>query len=314
MGLLVDGQWQDKWYDTSKDGRFKRQDSAFRHELSEQGTFTAESGRYHLYVSMACPWAHRTLIFRQLKQLTEHISVSVVSPEMLENGWAFSQSKDSEYQDHLFGFDFAHQIYSKAMPSYTGRVTVPILWDKKLNTIVNNESSEIIRMFNSAFNDLTGDQQDFYPEAHREQIDKVNQRVYDSINNGVYKCGFATSQDAYETAYDELFESLDWVENILSKQKFLVGNEATEADWRLFTTLVRFDSVYVGHFKTNKRTIISYPNIWNYVKALYQVNGIGQTVYMEQIKRHYYFSHTMINPTQVIPKGPLLNFSEPHNR
>ncbi|MFT6260702.1 MAG: putative glutathione S-transferase [Bermanella sp.] len=314
MGLLVNGQWQDKWYDTSKDGGFKRKESAFRDEISEHGNFKPESGRYHLYVSMACPWAHRTLILRQLKQLTNHISVSVVSPDMLENGWTFSTTKNTKYEDHLFGFDYAHEIYTKAMPAYTGRVTVPILWDKKTNTIVNNESSEIIRMFNSAFNDLTGDHQDFYPEAQRDDIDKVNQRVYDNINNGVYKCGFATTQDAYEIAFDQLFESLDWVENILSKQKFLVGNSATEADWRLFTTLVRFDSVYVGHFKTNKRTIISYPNIWNYVKALYQVQGIEQTVYMDQIKRHYYFSHTMINPTQIIPKGPELNFMEPHDR
>jgi putative glutathione S-transferase len=315
MGLLVNGQWQDKWYDTaSEGGHFKRQDSVFRHWITADGPFQPESGRYHLYVSMACPWAHRTLIFRQLKQLSEHISVSIVSPDMLESGWEFDPSTDSEFHDHLYQSNFAYELYTRALPDYTGRVTVPILWDKKTQTIVNNESSEIIRMFNSAFNDLTGDGKDYYPEPLRHSIDEVNHRVYHSINNGVYKCGFATTQQAYEEAFDTLFDSLDWIEGLLAKQAYIAGTEITEADWRLFTTLVRFDSVYVGHFKTNKRTIMSYENIWSYLKALYQQSGIAETVSMEQIKRHYYFSHKMINPTQIIPKGPEIDFMESHNR
>ena len=314
MGLLVDGIWQDKWYDTkSEGGRFKRQDSAFRHTISNDGAFKPESGRYHLYVSNACPWAHRTLIFRHLKGLAEHISVSVVHPHMLENGWEFrtADKDDGEFVDYLYGFEFAHQLYTKAMADYTGRVTVPILWDKHTQTIVNNESSEIIRIFNSAFNGLTGNTLDFYPEHLHDQINTVNERVYHTINNGVYKCGFATTQEAYAEAFDELFESLDWVEDILSKQKYLVGNDITEADWRLFTTLVRFDSVYVGHFKTNKKRIVDYPNMWAYVRGLYQQSGIQQTVKLEQIKQHYYYSHSMINPTGVVPKGPEIDFMMP---
>ena len=315
MGILVNGQWQDKWYDTaSEGGHFKRQDSIFRHWITPEGPFQPESGRYHLYVSMACPWAHRTLIFRQLKQLSQHISVSVVNPDMLENGWEFEGGSDSEFQDHLYQSHFVYELYTRALPDYTGRVTVPILWDKKTQTIVNNESSEIIRMFNSAFNNLTGDTKDYYPESHRHSIDEINHRVYHSINNGVYKCGFATTQQAYEEAFEALFDSLDWIEEQLAQQPYLAGAEITEADWRLFTTLVRFDSVYVGHFKTNKRTIMSYENIWSYLKALYQQSGIAETVSMEQIKRHYYFSHKMINPTQIIPKGPEIDFMESHNR
>ncbi|MFT5593321.1 MAG: putative glutathione S-transferase [Oceanicoccus sp.] len=314
MGLLIDGQWNDKWYDTkSEGGRFQRQESAFRHTISVDGPFKPESGRYHLYVSNACPWAHRTLIFRQLKQLTQHISVSVVHPHMLENGWQFSGATqhDGEFEDHLFDFEFAHQLYTKARLDYTGRVTVPILWDKKTQTIVNNESSDIIRIFNSAFNEMTGNTLDFYPQAFQSQIDDVNDRIYHTINNGVYKCGFATTQEAYVEAYEILFESLDWVELILAKQSYLTGEQVTEADWRLFTTLVRFDSVYVGHFKTNKKRIVDYPNIWAYVRKLYQQNGIAETVKIEQIKQHYYFSHTMINPTQVVPLGPDINFMSP---
>lgn len=309
MGLLVNGQWQDKWYDTkSSGGKFKRQDSAFRHSIDKDGPFKAESGRYHLYVSNACPWAHRTLIFRHLKQLEQHISVSVVHPHMLENGWEFRKD-EAEFNDHLYGYEFLHQVYTQAEPQYTGRVTVPVLWDKQTNTIVNNESSEIIRIFNSQFNELTGNTLDFYPEHLRSDIDHVNERVYHTINNGVYKCGFATEQGAYEEAYAELFESLDWVEDILSKQTYLVGDEVTEADWRLFTTLVRFDAVYFGHFKTNKKRIVDYPHIWSYVKSLYQNHGIADTVKLDQIKQHYYFSHTMINPTQVVPVGPEIQFS-----
>jgi putative glutathione S-transferase len=314
MGLLINGQWQDKWYDTSSQGgRFTRQDSAFRNWITEEGPFQAESGRYHLYVSMACPWAHRTLIFRELKQLTKHISVSVVRPEMLGSGWEFDTLESSEFNDHLYQSHFAHELYTRAMPDYTGRVTVPILWDKKTSTIVSNESSDIIRMFNSGFNHITGDSKDYYPSTLQASIDQINHRVYHSINNGVYKCGFATTQTAYEYAFDTLFESLDWVEAVLAANPYLAGTEITEADWRLFTTLVRFDSVYVGHFKTNKRTIMSYPHMWSYLKALYQQPGIEPTVSMSQIKRHYYFSHTMINPTQVIPKGPEINFFEAYN-
>ena len=314
MGLLVDGIWQDKWYDTkSEGGRFKRQDSAFRHTISNEGPFKPESGRYHLYVSNACPWAHRTLIFRHLKGLTEHISVSVVHPHMLENGWEFrdAQADNGEFVDDLYGFEYAHQLYTKAMPNYSGRVTVPILWDKQSQTIVNNESSEIIRIFNSAFNDLTGNELDFYPEHLQAQINAVNDRVYHTINNGVYKSGFATTQEAYTEAFDELFESLDWVEDLLSKQKYLTGKEITEADWRLFTTLVRFDSVYVGHFKTNKKRIVDYPNMWAYVRGLYQQAGIADTVKLDQIKQHYYYSHSMINPTRVVPNGPEIDFMMP---
>ncbi len=314
MGLLVEGQWHDKWYDTkSEGGRFKRQDSIFRHSISEDGPFLPESGRYHLYVSNACPWAHRTLIFRHLKQLTDHISVSVVHPHMLSNGWEFrsADQDNGEFTDDLYGFDFAYQLYTKAQKDYSGRVTVPILWDKHTQTIVNNESSEIIRIFNTAFNALTGNTQDYYPEALRQEIDAVNERVYHTINNGVYKCGFATAQDAYAEAYAELFESLDWLEDKLAKQPYLAGDQITEADWRLFTTMVRFDSVYVGHFKTNKKRIVDYPNLWRLVRQLYQQPGIADTVKMEQIKQHYYYSHTMINPTQVVPVGPDIDFWQP---
>ncbi len=314
MGLLVDGQWQDKWYETkSQGGRFQRQDSAFRHTISDSGPFKPESGRYHLYISNACPWAHRTLIFRQLKELTQHISVSVVQPHMLENGWEFSlaDEHDGEFVDHLHGFKFAHQLYTKAKPDYSGRVTVPILWDKHSQTIVNNESSEIIRILNSAFNDMTGNQLDFYPQPLRSTIDGINERVYHDINNGVYKCGFATTQQAYAEAYDQLFNSLDWVESILKRQSYLAGADITEADWRLFTTLVRFDAVYFGHFKTNKKRIVDYPNTWAYVRGLYQQPGIAQTIKIDQIKQHYYFSHTTINPTQVVPKGPEIDFMLP---
>jgi putative glutathione S-transferase len=314
MGLLIDGQWHDKWYDTKAEGgHFKRQDSAFRHEIHAQGPFKPESGRYHLYISNACPWAHRTLIFRHLKGLTEHIDVSVVHPHMLNNGWEFrgAEEHSGEFVDHLYGVNFAHQLYAKAKPDYTGRVTVPILWDTHTHTIVNNESSDIIRIFNSVFNELTGNTLDFYPEHLQSNINMINERVYHSINNGVYKCGFATTQAAYEEAYQALFDALSWVENLLAKQSYLAGDQITEADWRLFTTLVRFDSVYVGHFKTNKQRIVDYPNMWAYVRRLYQMPGIANTVKLEQIKQHYYFSHTMINPTQVVPTGPEIDFMAP---
>jgi putative glutathione S-transferase len=315
MGLLQQGKWVDKWYDTkNSDGEFRRQDSRFRNWLTANGEagpngeqgFKAEKGRYHLYVSLACPWAHRTLIFRALKGLQNHIDVTAVEPVMLENGW--------ELSDPLYGFDYAYQLYLKANADYEGRVTVPILWDKHTQTIVSNESSEIIRMFNTAFNHLTGDKTDYYPETLRDQIDLVNERVYNTINNGVYLSGFATTQQAYEKAFNALFESLDWVESILSKQRYLVGDKITEADWRLFTTLIRFDAVYFGHFKTNKRQIADYPAMSNYVRELYQVKGIAETVNFEHIKTHYYASHLTINPTGIVPVGPIQDFTQTHNR
>ena len=315
MGLLQQGKWVDKWYDTkNSDGEFRRQDSRFRRWLTADGAagpdgeqgFKAEKGRYHLYVSLACPWAHRTLIFRALKGLQDYIDVTAVEPIMLENGW--------ELSDPLYGFDYAYQLYLKADPSYEGRVTVPILWDKHTQTIVSNESSEIIRMFNTAFNHLTGDQTDYYPENLRSQIDAVNSRVYDTINNGVYLCGFATTQQAYEKAFKTLFESLDWVEDILSKQPYLAGEQLTEADWRLFTTLIRFDAVYFGHFKTNRQQISDYPAISNYVREMYQIKGIADTVSFKHIKTHYYGSHLTINPTGIVPVGPAQDFAKVHNR
>jgi putative glutathione S-transferase len=315
MGLLQQGKWVDKWYDTkNNDGEFRRQDSRFRRWLTANGAagpngeqgFKAEKGRYHLYVSLACPWAHRTLIFRELKGLQEYIDVTAVEPIMLENGW--------ELNDPLYGLDYAYQLYLKADPGYEGRVTVPILWDKQTQTIVSNESSEIIRMFNTAFNHLTGDQTDYYPEKLRSKIDSVNTRVYDTINNGVYLCGFATFQQAYEKAFKALFESLDWVEDILSKQPYLAGEQLTEADWRLFTTLIRFDAVYFGHFKTNRQQIADYPAMSNYLRQLYQIEGIAESVNFEHIKTHYYASHLTINPTGIVPVGPAQDFTQVHNR
>ncbi|OZG73291.1 glutathione-dependent reductase [Hahella sp. CCB-MM4] len=321
MGLLVDGKWKDQWYDTRKSGgKFEREQSQFHGWVSADGSsgpdgqvgYTAESGRYHLYVSLACPWAHRTLIFRKLKQLEEHIGVTVVVPEMLSHGWEFSSHRG--YPDHLHDADFLHQIYTRARSGYTGRVTVPVLWDTREKTIVNNESSEIIRMFNSSFNHLTGNHLDFYPESMRREIEGVNEWVYHHINNGVYKCGFATTQTAYEEAFVTLFDALDKAESILQRQPFLAGGYLTEADWRLFTTLIRFDPVYVGHFKCNLRRVADYPAISAYLRQLYQHPGIAETVNLEHIKTHYYFSHTIINPTQVIPKGPELNWESPHSR
>lgn len=320
MGLLVDGTWHDQWYDTSKTGgRFVRTEAQFRNWLTADGSagpsgergFEAESGRYHLYVSYACPWAHRTLIFRQLKGLTEHITYSPVDPLMLENGWEFGHD---ELRDPLYDLKFMHQLYTKTKPDYSGRVTVPVLWDKKRETIVNNESAEIIRMLNSAFNDITGNHDDYYPQALHNEIDEINDFVYERINNGVYKCGFATTQTAYEEAFDELFAALDQLEQRLAGQRYLVGSQLTEADWRLFTTLVRFDPVYVGHFKANLKRIADYPNLYNYLLELYQHPGVQETVNMQHIKQHYYASHKTINPTGVIPKGPALDLTAPHDR
>jgi len=320
MGLLVDGKWKDQWYDTKEsDGKFVRQDSMFRHQISNaaDAEFSPESGRYHLYVSLACPWAHRTLIFRKLKALESHISVSVVSPDMLDKGWEFGASYAEDQattQDHLFDFDFMHQVYTKDRPDLTSRVTVPVLWDKKTNKIVNNESSEIIRILNTAFNHLTGNTDDYYPLALKREIDSINGFVYPKINNGVYRSGFATTQAAYEEAVQELFAALDTLETRLTEQRYLIGNKLTEADWRLFTTLIRFDPVYVGHFKCNLKRIADYPALSAYVRDLYQMPGIADTVNFEHIKRHYYYSHTMINPTQVIPMGPVMDLDAPHNR
>jgi putative glutathione S-transferase len=315
MGMLQQGQWVDQWYDTDNNGgEFRRQNSRFRHWLTPNGDagpsgergFKAEKGRYHLYVSLACPWAHRTLIFREIKQLQEYIDVTVVEPIMLDNGW--------EVNDPLYGFDYAYQLYLAADASYEGRVTVPVLWDKKTKTIVSNESSEIIRMFNTAFNHLTGNAMDYYPQALHATIDALNDRIYDTINNGVYRAGFATTQSAYEDAFHRLFDSLDWVEGLLSKQRYLAGATLSEADWRLFTTLIRFDAVYFGHFKTNRQLLATYPAISGYVRELYQVPGVAETVSFEHIKTHYYASHLMINPTGVIPVGPAQDFTAPHGR
>lgn len=311
MGKLVDGVWHDVWYDTkSNGGKFVREDAGFRNWIEDKpdAKFKPESGRYHLYVSLACPWAHRTLIFRQIKQLESHIDVTVVCPDMMNEGWQMG------LPEPLFGHTRLHQIYTQAKSDYTGRVTVPVLWDKKTETIVSNESSEIIRMFNSAFNSLTGNQLDFYPQELHSVIDEWNDYIYPNINNGVYRCGFATTQDAYEEAYNQLFEALDKVDNHLATHRYLAGAKLTEADWRLFTTLVRFDAVYVGHFKCNKKRIADYPNLNGYLKELYQVDGIKQTTDFYHIKRHYYFSHKGINPTQVVPKGPLLDLESTHGR
>jgi len=264
---------------------------------------------------MACPWAHRTLIFRKLKGLEPHIGVSVVHPDMVENGWEF-RPQDDRHRDHLYNSEFMHQIYTRAAPDYSGRVTVPVLWDKQQETIVSNESADIIRMFNSAFNELDGVNADldFYPEAVRAEIEAINERVYHTVNNGVYKAGFATAQDKYEQAYNELFDSLDWLEEVLAERRYLTGSRLTEADWRLFTTLIRFDAVYYSHFKCNRQQIRDYPNLSGYLRELYQVPGVAETVDIGQIKRHYYVSQRTINPTQIVPVGPALDFSLPHGR
>lgn len=310
MGMLVDGLWTDKWYDTSKTGgKFKRSEAQFRNFVTADGSagptgksgFKAEAGRYHLYVSLACPWAHRTLIFRALKGLEDLIDVTVVDAKMPdEHGWTIPKGADPVNDAKTMW-----QVYVAADKDYTGRVTVPVLWDKKLNTIVSNESSEIIRMFNSAFNELTGNDLDFYPEAHRAEIDRINERVYHDINNGVYKSGFATTQEAYEEAVTALFNSLDWVEELLSERRYLAGEQLTEADWRLFTTLVRFDPVYVGHFKCNLKRIADYRNISRLMGELRAIPGVEETINMEHIKVHYYWSHTSINPHRIVPVGPL---------
>lgn len=323
MGMLVEGKWQDTWYDTKNSGgKFVRSDTGFRNWVTADGSagpsgekgFQAESGRYHLYISHACPWANRAAIFRKLKGLEEVIGLSVVDYYMGSDGWAFRPDNAGSTRDHLFDVTNLHEIYTRAKPDYTGRVTVPVLWDKKHNTIVSNESSEIIRMFNSAFGRFSSDQYDYYPQDKRSEIDAVNERVYSTLNNGVYKCGFATTQEAYEEAFHPLFETLDWLEEILSRQAYVAGDHITETDWRLFTTLVRFDPVYVGHFKCNKKRIADYPNLSNYTRALYQWPGVAETINLDHIKKHYYGSHETVNPTLIVPAGPLIDYSEPHDR
>jgi putative glutathione S-transferase len=322
MGLLVDGVWQDKWYDTAGNGgHFRREESLFRNWVTADGRagpsgtggFAAEPDRYHLYVSLACPWAHRTLIMRALKKLEAVIPVSVVSWYMGPDGWTFDRAHGST-GDALAGRTRLADVYLAANAHYSGRVTVPVLWDKRRGTIVSNESSEIIRMFNSAFEAFTDIDTDYYPPALRAEIDRVNEHVYKNINNGVYRAGFATTQAAYEQAFEALFAALDDVERRLATQRYLAGERITEADWRLFTTLVRFDAVYYGHFKCNRSRIVDYPNLSNYVRDLYQTPGVAGTVDFDHIKRHYYASHRTINPTGIVPRGPELDFSRPHDR
>jgi len=311
MGVLVDGQWRDEWYDTSKSGgAFERPASTFRHWITADGSsgFPAASGRYHLYLSLACPWCHRTLLFRLLKRLENVISVSFVEPLMLEKGWTFAQP------DPLTGARFAYEIYQRADPHANGRASVPILWDKEKRTIVNNESSDIIRMLNSAFAAFTDARTDFYPRDLAGEIDAVNARIYDTVNNGVYKAGFATGQEPYEQAVTALFGTLDWIEARLGRQRHLVGDRATEADWRLFPTLVRFDAVYYGHFKCNLRHVYEYPALWDYTRTLYRTPGVAETVDLRVFKTHYYGSHRKINPTGIIPLGPEIDFSSPPTR
>lgn len=323
MGLLVDGTWQDKWYDTkSTGGAFKRSEAQFRNWVtadgsagpSGEGGFAAESGRYHLYVSHACPWANRTMIYRSLKGLEDHIDVSVVHPDMLKDGWTFATGFPGATGDRLFGSAFLRDVYLRAVPDMTGRVTVPVLWDKRRGTIVSNESAEIIRMFNTAFDGITGDRQDFYPAHLRDEIDRLNARIYAEINNGVYKAGFATTQTAYDEAVHTLFDALDWGEDILSRNRYLTGGRVTEADWRLLPTILRFDAVYHLHFKCNRRRIVDYPNLWGWAKELYQWPGIRGVVHPEHFIRHYHFSHETINPHRIIPIGPEIDWDAPHGR
>lgn len=316
MGLLVDGQWVDQWYDTKKTGgRFVRTQTQFRNWITADGSagptgqagFKAEAGRYHLYVSLACPWASRTLMIRTLKGLEDMISISVVHPLMLEHGWTFEEG-EGVIGDPIFKARYLHEIYTAVKPDYTGRVTVPVLFDKKTKTIVNNESSEIIRMLNTAFDGLGAKPGNYVPDQWLEEIDTVNDFVYHRINNGVYKAGFATKQEVYEEEVTALFAALDQMEERLAGQDYLVGNRLTEADIRLFTTLVRFDAVYFGHFKCNLKPLTAYPNLWAYTKRIYQLPGMAQTVNFDHIKRHYYGSHKTINPTGVIPMGPTLDW------
>lgn len=322
MVMLIDGQWHDRWFDTKKSrGRFIRSASQFRNWVTVDGSagpsgsagFKAEADRYHLYVSLACPWAHRTLIFRELKDLRSILSVSVVHWFMGEQGWSF-HSGEGVVSDYINDAEYLHQIYTKANPSYSGRVTVPVLWDRKEQTIVSNESSEIIRMFNSAFDPVGAKAGDYYPAHLQSEIDDVNERIYHTLNNGVYRCGFATTQTAYEEAVVPLFETLDWLEQRLSINRYLMGKTLTEADWRLLTTLLRFDPVYYSHFKCNLRRLVDYPNLWAYTRDLYQMPGVASTFNLDHIKNHYYQSHPGVNPNRIVPIGPMLDYGAPHDR
>lgn len=323
MGQLVNGDWHTEWYDTdATGGAFVRDTSRFRNWVtpdgaagpSGEGGFAAESGRYHLYVSYACPWAHRTLIFRALKGLEAHIGVSAVHPDMLDDGWEFRTDFPGATGDRLHGARFLREVYLRARPDASGRVTVPVLWDRKRDTIVSNESAEIIRMFNSAFDGLTGNTDDYFPEPLRDEIEAVNARIYDGLNNGVYRAGFATTQAAYDEAVAEVFDTLDWMEARLARQRYLAGDRVTEADWRALPTLLRFDAVYHGHFKCNRRRIVDYPAISGYTRELYQWPGVAGTVHLDHIVRHYHYSHATINPHRIVPIGPLPGFEAPHGR
>lgn len=323
MGLLIDGEWHEQSTGTTgKDGHFRRSDTVWRNWITPDGAagptgeggFAAQSGRYHLYVSHACPWAHRTLIFRALKGLAPHIGVSVVHPDMLSDGWELRTGFADTTGDDLFGSRFLREVYLRADPQASGRVTVPVLWDKTRDTIVSNESAEIIRMFNSAFDAVTGNRDDYYPQELRPKIDAVNARIYDTVNNGVYKAGFASTQEAYDEAVGALFDSLDWIEERLGRSRYLTGDRLTEADWRLFTTMVRFDLVYHTHFKCNRAWIREYANLWGWTRELYQWPGVSQTVHFDHIVRHYYTSHETINPHRIIPINPVIDWEEPHRR
>jgi putative glutathione S-transferase len=322
MGSLIEGKWVDKWRDTDKTGgHFVRPDAKVRNWITADGSagpdgeagFKAEADRYHLYIATSCPWAHRTMIFRALKGLEDMISYSVVNPITNDDGWTFHPGH-GVIPDPICNAEFLHQVYAQHDPSYTGLVTVPTIWDKKQGKLVSNESSEIIRMFNYAFDEIGAKEGDYYPEHLRADIDEINELVYVAINNGVYRTGFATSDEAYEAAYNKLFDALDLIEERLSNQRYLVGDVITEADWRLFTTLIRFDLVYYGPFKCNKRRLIDYTNIWAYIRELYQVPGVAETVDEEGIKQHYYASSKMMKPTPIVGLGPDINFNEPHGR
>jgi putative glutathione S-transferase len=321
MGQLIDGVWRDQAPAAAGDGRFHRAATQFRNWVTADGSpgpsgaggFKAEPGRYHLYVSLACPWAHRTLIVRRLKALADAIDVSVVHWHMGREGWAFRRGPGAT-GDRLHGFDHLHQVYTRARPDYTGRASVPVLWDKAGGTIVSNESAEIIRMLNAAFDGVGGDGPDLYPERLRPAIDAINERVYRTVNNGVYRAGFARTQAAYEEAALALFATLDDLNELLGAQRYLAGDRITEADWRLFTTLARFDAVYVGHFKCNLRRLVDYPNLWPYARELYQVRGVAETVDFHHIKHHYYGSHQSVNPSGIVPLGPVVDWHEPHGR
>ncbi|MBD3625064.1 MAG: glutathione S-transferase family protein [Rhodobacteraceae bacterium] len=323
MGQLIDGTWDpDPNMPAGDDGSFRRKPSTFRNWVtadggpgpSGEGGFAAESGRYHLYVSLACPWAHRTLIFRALKGLEAHVTVDVVHPDMLENGWTFSRDFPGATGDSVNAAGYLYQVYQKADPAATTRATVPVLWDRHTGQIVSNESAEIIRMFNSAFDHITGNHQDFYPAALRPEIDSVNERIYETVNNGVYRAGFARSQAAYDRAVDALFESLDWLEERLTDRRYLVGTTVTEADWRLLTTLLRFDAVYHGHFKCQRNRLTDFPALWSYARELYQWPGVAGTVDFDHIRRHYHYSQQSVNPHRIVPIAPRINWDAPHGR